>query len=88
MAYSEIISVGIIAICSRPEVANDDISGYMDDTFREYHVANLSVTSVVLEVFQKIVIDHLCNALITMRLFGPHFCSQEARMSNDLHKSN
>ena len=32
---------GLNAICSRPGVANDVISGLNVDTFRDYHAANL-----------------------------------------------
>ena len=32
---------GIKANCSRPEVADDVISGYNVETFRDYHSANL-----------------------------------------------
>ena len=32
---------GINAICGRPEVADDVISGYNAETFRDYHAANL-----------------------------------------------
>ena len=32
---------GISAICSRLEVADDVISGYNIETFRDYHAANL-----------------------------------------------
>ena len=36
---------GIYAICSRPEVADDVISGYNLETFLNYHATNLRVTS-------------------------------------------
>ena len=39
-------------------------------------------------IFQKIEISHLCNALTTVRPFGPHFQGQEAKLSDDLHKAN
>ena len=32
---------GTNAICSRPETANDVISGYNVETFPDYHAANL-----------------------------------------------
>ena len=37
---------GLNAICNRPEVADDVISGYNVETFRDYHAANLRVASV------------------------------------------
>ena len=36
--------------------------------------------------FQKIVINHICNALTTVHPFGPHFRSQETKMSYNIHK--
>ena len=42
---AEEVGDGINAICNRPEVADDVISVYNVETFRDYHAANLCVTS-------------------------------------------
>ena len=38
-------------------------------------------------VFLKFDISQLCNALIAVRPFGPHFWGQEAKMCDDLRSS-
>ena len=76
--------VGIGAICSRPDVADDVIviSGYnLFGTLLRICELQAPV------VYQKIVISHLCNALTTVCPFWHHFQDQEAKMSNDLQNS-
>ena len=69
-------AAGISAICSRPEVDDDVISGNDVETFRMYQDANLSVAS-----FSSFPENR--NQPLTLHPFGPHFWCQEAKMSKE-----
>ena len=69
---------GVNAICSRPEVADDVISGEDAENFKEYVFCSLS--SLRENRNQPF---RLCNG----KTFEPHFrARQGAKMSNKLHK--
>ena len=75
-------SSGFNAICSRPEVADDVISGNNEKHFgtNMLRICELLASAVL----QKVEMSHLCNALTMVRPFGPHFLAEEPNISNDL----
>ena len=72
----ELCDGSVNAVCSRPEVADDVISGEDAETVQEYVCIYLCVASVVCV---KIEISHLCDAQTTVGRFERHFRGQGAK---------
>ena len=73
----------VYAICCRPEVGDDVISGVDVETFRDYERVTCGWLASV--VFEKKEISHLYNVQTTVGSLEPSFQSQEAKLSNVLH---
>ena len=71
------------AICSRPEVADDDISGTVVDSFRRYACVTGGLLTSVFSTKSKSAMYVMCRRCLV--LMSPIFGGQDAKMSSASH---